>query len=254
MTTKQNNAAAVTEHAAHAAGTVERTTGLIEAALKSKLDPAHIKSREQGGGTVQYIEGWRAIDKMNEIFGHLNWKRETDYLKEVCRYENAKGNYVVGYEAKVVVTVPDERGELWIVREGTGYGSGIAKDLFSAIESAGKEAETDAMKRALMTLGYPLGLALYDKTRANVAPEEPVGPTEAQQQSHDKWVDAITKAATEADLLKLTNTDQYRNALAKLDGTELKAALMNTVTTSLEALAEKSKQFKEETAKIAGAA
>ncbi|MDM7954732.1 MAG: Rad52/Rad22 family DNA repair protein [Cyanobium sp. CZS 25K] len=32
-----------------------------------------------------------------------------------------------------------------------------------AHESALKEAETDAMKRALMTFGHPFGLALYDK-------------------------------------------------------------------------------------------
>ena len=34
-----------------------------------------------------------------------------------------------------------------------------------------KEAETDARKRALMTFGNPFGLALYDKTQANVADE-----------------------------------------------------------------------------------
>src|SRR5262249_13193550 len=32
-----------------------------------------------------------------------------------------------------------------------------------------KEAETDAMKRALMTFGNPFGLALYDKDQTNVA-------------------------------------------------------------------------------------
>lgn len=143
----------------------------IETKLKAKLDPAHVKSREQGSSKVQYIEGWHAIQTTNEIFGHLDWSRETPVLREVCRYENKNGNHVVGYEAKVVVTI--ETAGKKVIREGTGYGSGIAKDLFSAIESAGKEAETDAMKRAMMTLGNPLGLALYDKTRENVGVEEP---------------------------------------------------------------------------------
>ncbi len=40
-----------------------------------------------------------------------------------------------------------------------------------AHESALKEAETDAMKRAFMTFGNPFGLALYDKTQANVGDE-----------------------------------------------------------------------------------
>jgi hypothetical protein len=62
----------------------------------------------------------------------------------------------------VRVTVGD------VVRDGTGYGSGIDRDLGAAHESAVKEAETDAMKRALMTFGNPFGLALYDKTKANV--------------------------------------------------------------------------------------
>ncbi|MCR9130756.1 MAG: RAD52 family DNA repair protein [Alphaproteobacteria bacterium] len=55
-----------------------------------------------------------------------------------------------------------------VVREGCGSGHGIGVDLGEAHESAIKEAETDAMKRALMTFGNPFGLALYDKSRANV--------------------------------------------------------------------------------------
>ena len=43
-------------------------------------------------------------------------------------------------------------------------------DLGLAHESALKEAETDAMKRALMTFGNPFGLALYDREQRNVAP------------------------------------------------------------------------------------
>src|SRR5205085_8683411 len=57
-------------------------------------------------------------------------------------------------------------------REGVGAGHGIDVDCGQAHESAIKEAETDAMKRALMTFGNPFGLALYDKEQANVA-EEP---------------------------------------------------------------------------------
>ena len=42
-------------------------------------------------------------------------------------------------------------------------------DLGQAHESALKEAETDAMKRALMTFGNPFGLALYDKAQRQVS-------------------------------------------------------------------------------------
>jgi hypothetical protein len=55
-----------------------------------------------------------------------------------------------------------------VIREGSGAGHGIDVDLGQAHESALKEAETDAMKRALMTFGNPFGLALYDKQQREV--------------------------------------------------------------------------------------
>ena len=58
--------------------------------------------------------------------------------------------------------------EALLIREGTGAGHGIDTDLGLAHESALKEAETDAMKRALVTFGNPFGLALYDKSQRQV--------------------------------------------------------------------------------------
>jgi recombination DNA repair RAD52 pathway protein len=55
-----------------------------------------------------------------------------------------------------------------LVREGSGAGHGIDVDLGQAPESAFQEAETDAMKRALMTFGNPFGLALDDKQQREV--------------------------------------------------------------------------------------
>ena len=55
-----------------------------------------------------------------------------------------------------------------LIREGSGAGHGIDVDLGLAHESALKEAETDAMKRALMTFGNPFGLALSAKQQRQV--------------------------------------------------------------------------------------
>jgi hypothetical protein len=55
--------------------------------------------------------------------------------------------------------------------------------LGEALESAAKEAETDAMKRALMTFGNPFGLALYDKTQANVGFDEPAANSDTPRKS-----------------------------------------------------------------------
>lgn len=138
-----------------------------KAALAAPLDPKHVKPPAPGKHG-DYIEGWRVIDEANRIFGFDGWTRETVEMVETCRAEN-NGKWSVGYMAKVRIQAGG------VIREGTGCGSGDGmKSLADAAESAIKEAETDAMKRALMTFGNPFGLALYDKTKANVqAPPPP---------------------------------------------------------------------------------
>lgn len=142
--------------------------------LKKPLDPRHVASRSQGGGQVSYIEGWHAIAEANRIFGFDGWTRETMDLRQLGEPYEVNGKWRVNYSARVRITVAGV-----LIREGCGFGQGIDKDVGQAHESALKEAETDAMKRALMTFGNPFGLALYDKTKANVkAPEQelPTGP------------------------------------------------------------------------------
>jgi hypothetical protein len=63
-----------------------------------------------------------------------------------------------------------------LIREGTGAGHGIDVDLSQAHESAIKEAETDAMKRALVTFGARFGLSLYDRN------QRPMGGAAARPQ------------------------------------------------------------------------
>jgi DNA recombination protein Rad52 len=144
------------------------------AALDAPLVRDNVKQREQAGRKLFYIEGWHAIAEANRIFGFDGWTRQTLDIRSVSERErkigkppNTRDGWGVSYVVKVRVTVGD------IVREGIGAGHGIDVDLGLAHESAIKEAETDAMKRALMTFGNPFGLALYDKEQANVAD----GPT-----------------------------------------------------------------------------
>lgn len=142
------------------------------AALEAKLDASHVKQREQSGRKLSYIEGWQAISEANRIFGFDGWDRETVELRQFGEpFQDAKNLWRVSFMAKVRVRVRTSHPETItsiITREGCGYGSGIARDFGDAHESAVKEAETDAMKRALMTFGNPFGLALYDKTQENV--------------------------------------------------------------------------------------
>jgi DNA recombination protein Rad52 len=146
--------------------------------LDAPLSRTHVKQRSQAGRQLSYIEGWTAIAEANRIFGFDGWTRETVEIKCVSEREREIGQqkrpgWGVSYIAKVRVIAQG------VAREGVGAGHGIDVDAGQAHESAIKEAETDAMKRALMTFGNPFGLALYDKEQANVA-DEPDGASRAQ--------------------------------------------------------------------------
>jgi len=71
-----------------------------------------------------------------------------------------------------------------VVKEGAAVGTGMAKpdNEADAHESAVKEAETDALKRALRSFGNTFGLALYDKTKADVQAPPPPVITDAQRE------------------------------------------------------------------------
>jgi len=134
-------------------------------ALSNKLSAKHVRTRQANGLTLSYIEGWHAIAEANRIFGHDAWDRQTMTVK--CVWEGLwRGRNACSYIARVRVRV--RAGDAEICREGCGSGHGTGLNPGEAHESAIKEAETDAMKRALTTFGNPFGLALYDKEQHNV--------------------------------------------------------------------------------------
>ena len=143
------------------------------AALSAPLDRGNVRQREQGRSRVSYLEGWQVIAEANRIFGFDGWQRQTIAVRCVAQAErligrDQKPGWGVTYTARVRVTVT-AGGLTPLIREGSGAGHGIDVDLGQAHESALKEAETDAMKRALMTFGNPFGLALYDKRQRQVS-------------------------------------------------------------------------------------
>lgn len=138
--------------------------------LSAPLDKKHVKTRQQAGQSLSYVEGWHVIAEANRIFGFGEWIRQTLEMKCVHEGERPDGKASVTYMARVRIAVGT--GDDQIFRDGTGTGQGIAKSVGDAHESAMKEAETDAMKRALMTFGNPFGLALYDKAQTAVCDAE----------------------------------------------------------------------------------
>ena len=151
--------------------------------LADNLHPKNVKTI-QGKG---YIEGWHAIAEANRIFGYGAWDVELRNLEktnadlvDVTKDRRTEKQWRVGYIATVRVTVHGDGGSRF--RDGTGFGSGYGKDnqLGEAIESASKEAETDAFKRAMRNFGNQFGLALYDKSRASVGESNIVEEDEEQ--------------------------------------------------------------------------
>ena len=123
--------------------------------LKQPINPKNVETRDGNkSGTFQlaYVESWHVIDEANRIFGFDGWSSET--LETTCVVCEPTA---VTYIAKVRVTVGN------IIREGTGAGHGRQRSgIGDNHESAIKEAESDARKRALMQFGYQFGLSLYD--------------------------------------------------------------------------------------------
>lgn len=199
------------------------------ALLNEKLNKADVKTRSQAGHSFPYIEAWKATAECNAVFGFDAWDHEVADLRLVMERErkvgrDLKDGWGVSYLCRVRVTV--RAGEHIVIREGVGSGHGVDVDLGQAHESAAKEAESDALKRALKSFGWRFGLALYDKDQEHVEAKNEAAPLIAQiagmttSKALDAWY------AEYEDSLQNLSTDDY-NAVARAFKTkkaELKAA------------------------------
>lgn len=129
-------------------------------ALKKAPPQEKIRTKQDKGRTIAYLEGWYVIAEANRIFGPENWDRVT--LATQCVWQGkSNSNPVCAYTARVQIRI--RAGLACIVREGSGVGQAAGQDPGEAHGLALKAAETDATKRCLATLGAPFGLSLYDK-------------------------------------------------------------------------------------------
>ena len=146
--------------------------------LEKKLDPKHVKKPDgKFGPKGDYIEGWHAIAEANRIFGFGDWSYSIKSLDQADLTKATTSNGKEQWQAAYVCVVTVHVGG--VTREDVGFGSGFASKVGDAVEGATKEAVTDALKRALRTFGNPFGLALYDKSRANVGNDDDVNEAKA---------------------------------------------------------------------------
>lgn len=137
--------------------------------LETAPPPQAVKTRDENGTSLSYLEGWYVVHEANRIFGTENWDRIT--LTTQCVWHGRHdGKPACSYTARVRLCVRTKSEVL--VREGSGIGHGVGAHLGEAHGHALKAAETDATKRALATLGAPFGLTLYDaQSRTEERPE-----------------------------------------------------------------------------------
>ena len=170
--------------------------------LNQPIDPKVVAFRQQGNMQLAYLESWYVINEANRIFGFDGWQSETVQLDCV-----QSDDFCVTYIAKVRVTIGD------VIREGVGAGHGKGKsvNLGDKHESAVKEAESDARKRAFMQFGSQFGLSLYDRTKAWKNPKKDRTPVSTQNLTVVAK-DAILKADTRARLDKCAESLEVRYA------------------------------------------
>ncbi|NXR39008.1 RAD52 protein, partial [Zosterops hypoxanthus] len=131
----------------------------IQHALRQRLGPDYISSRQAGGGQkVCYIEGHKVISLANEMFGFNGWAHSVTQ-QNVDFVDLNDGRFYVGVCAFVRVQLKDGS-----YHEDVGYGvSEGLKSKALSLEKARKEAVTDGLKRALKCFGNALGNCILDK-------------------------------------------------------------------------------------------
>lgn len=134
----------------------------IQGLLDKVLGPEYVSSRPSAGGQrVSYIEGWKALNLANEVFGFNGWSSElistqVDFLD----VHSTSGRISMGLSVVVRITIKDGT-----FHEDFGYGFiENAKNKAMAFEKCKKEAFTDGLKRCLRCFGNVLGNCLYDRT------------------------------------------------------------------------------------------
>ncbi|NXH19662.1 RAD52 protein, partial [Bucco capensis] len=131
----------------------------IQHALRQRLGPEYISSRQAGGGQkVCYIEGHKVISLANEMFGFNGWAHSVTQ-QNIDFVDLNNGRFYVGVCAFVKVQLKDGS-----YHEDVGYGvSEGLKSKALSLEKARKEAVTDGLKRALKCFGNALGNCILDK-------------------------------------------------------------------------------------------
>ncbi|XP_040292457.1 DNA repair protein RAD52 homolog isoform X2 [Bufo bufo] len=190
----------------------------IQNALRQKLGPEYISSRQAGGGQkVCYIEGHRVISLANEMFGYNGWSHSVTQ-QNVDFVDLSNGKFYVGVCAFVKVQLKDGS-----YHEDVGYGvSEGLKSKALSLEKARKEAVTDGLKRALKCFGNVLGNCIMDKDylrAVNKLPKLPQGELDLAQTKRQDYDITLEKARYNSFLQEQKTVDRTHQNPAALEKT-----------------------------------
>jgi len=184
--------------------------------LNDAIPKNAISQRSQSGTTLSYVEGWYVIDRLNQMFGSLNWEKTimSTNCVQAEQYKNQSGKelWKVGYTCSLLLAI--RTGDQYYDTKRTedfGFGQGIDADLGKAHESAIKEAVTDALKRCAKDLGMSFGLELYSKGKAqttqelSIAAQAPI--TDEPSAKVGQWL--------KSNIVAEDDTSQAKNRVAK---------------------------------------
>jgi len=186
--------------------------------LRQTLAPEHISAREGGDGPVRYLEGWRAIQLANAIFGEDRWGAEVVgevTYRPIPQTGRRSATPVLGiYTATVRVTVDGCAAHSDV---GTG---GVDEQTADAHATAYKSAVTDGLKRALRHYGAGLG----NELSARLDGTDTTGPVDAEPLRREVLAIAERAGSDEART-RVWVSEKYGCPLDELDAPRLQDAV-----------------------------
>lgn len=138
------------------------------AMLMSPLFNGRVKTRNQGGQTLSYIEAFDVKATLIRLFGFGGFSAEVTEAKvlEIITAETHQYHVKADGKAKTPQVLAQSTVRLTIPSLGATYteaavGSNSAWDVGDAADNAIKSASSDALKRCATYLGTQFGLGLY---------------------------------------------------------------------------------------------
>ena len=186
--------------------------------LKQPLPPELVSERTtEHGEVLRYIEGWRAIEQANAVFGHDRWGAEL--VGEVtCRQLPETG----GDDAPAALYTATVRVTAWGCLPHSDVGTAVAEENSAEAHAvAVKAAATDALKRALRHFGARFGNGLGAVEGGSV-----LAPSAVEADELRRRVLAIAASAGADEARTRAWVEQrYGRPLAQLDAQALLACV-----------------------------